>query len=118
MALKLIGGFTGSSDCELREFYQTLWIASLWDTPQLEPQRRPPYDSAAAWRTDMSADADLMALDELPEDARALISRTERSIAEVRERADQKTTDIRDEAERECAAIREQAEAAVARAEQ
>ena len=66
----------------------------------------------------MSADADLMALDELPEDARALISRTERSIAEVRERADQKTTDLRDEAERECAAIREQAELAVARVEQ
>jgi hypothetical protein len=66
----------------------------------------------------MSADADLMALDELPEDARALIARTERAIADVRERADQKTTDIRDEAEREIAAIRERADAAVARVEQ
>jgi hypothetical protein len=66
----------------------------------------------------MSADLDLTALDELPEDARALISRTERAIAEVRERADRQAAEIRDEAEREVAAIREAAEAAAARAEQ
>src|SRR4051812_39587095 len=66
----------------------------------------------------MSADADLMSLDELPEDARALIARAEQSIAAIRARADARTAEIRDEAERECAAIRERADAAVARVEQ
>jgi LCCL domain len=66
----------------------------------------------------MAADPDLMSLDELPDDARALIDRTERALAAVRERADQQAADIRDEAERECAAIRERADAEVARAEQ
>ena len=66
----------------------------------------------------MAADPDLMALDDLPEDARLLIARTERRIADVRGRADQQATTIRDEAERECTAIRERADAAVARVEQ
>jgi hypothetical protein len=66
----------------------------------------------------MSAEADLMALDDLPDDARELIARTERAIAIVRERADRQATDLRDETEREIAAIREQADAEVARVEQ
>jgi hypothetical protein len=66
----------------------------------------------------MAADPDLMALDDLPEDARLLIARTERRIADVRGRADQQATSIRDEAESECTAIRERADAAVARVEQ
>jgi LCCL domain len=115
--LKLFGGFTRGSDCEFREFYCLSWIASVY-VSHIESTPRPLYDGAATWRTDMSADSDLMAFDELPEDARALISRTERSIAEIRERADQQTTDIRDEADRDCTEIREQADAAVARIEQ
>jgi hypothetical protein len=66
----------------------------------------------------MSADPDLIALDDLPDDARELIARTERAIAIVRERADAQTAALRDEAEREIAAIRERADAEVARAEQ
>jgi hypothetical protein len=66
----------------------------------------------------MSAESDLTTLDELPDDARELITRTERSIAAIRQHADQQTTELRDEADRECAAIQERTEAAVARAEQ
>lgn len=62
--------------------------------------------------------ADLMSLDDLPADARELIARTERRIADVRREADRKAADARAEAERECAAIRERAEADAARAEQ
>jgi hypothetical protein len=66
----------------------------------------------------MSADADLMSLDELPEDARELIARVEQSVAAIRERTDRQVSSIHEEAERECAAIREQADAAVAKVEQ
>jgi hypothetical protein len=66
----------------------------------------------------MSADPDLMALDDLPDDARELIARAERDIAAVREHADRRTAELRDEAEREITAIRERADAEVARAEQ
>lgn len=66
----------------------------------------------------MSADPDLMSLDELPDDARAAIARAEQSIAEIRARADRQTAQIRDEAERECFAVRAKADAAVARVEQ
>ena len=66
----------------------------------------------------MSADPDLMALDDLPDDARSLIAEAERTIGTVRERADRRAAEIRDEAERECVAVREKAEAEVARAEQ
>lgn len=66
----------------------------------------------------MSADPDLMSLDELPEDARELIAHTERSIAEIRTRTETRTAEIREEAERECAVIRDRADAAVARLEQ
>jgi hypothetical protein len=66
----------------------------------------------------MSADPDLMSLDELPEDARELIARAEQAIGEVREKAERRAAEIRDEAGRECDAIRERADAAVARVEQ
>jgi hypothetical protein len=66
----------------------------------------------------MSNDPDLMSWDDLPEDAIAAINRTERALAQIRERADQQVADIQGEAERECVAIRERAEAAVARIEQ
>jgi hypothetical protein len=66
----------------------------------------------------MTADADLMALDDLPDDARELIARAERAISQVRERADTRAAELRDEAEREIGAIRERADAEVARAEQ
>lgn len=66
----------------------------------------------------MSADDDLVALDELPDDARDLIAVAERSIAEIRARADRQVIQIREEADRECAAIRERADAEVARIEQ
>jgi ElaB/YqjD/DUF883 family membrane-anchored ribosome-binding protein len=66
----------------------------------------------------MSADPDLLALDELPDDARELIAQTERAIATIRERADRQVSEIRDEMERECAAIRDRCEAAVAQVEQ
>lgn len=66
----------------------------------------------------MSADADLMSLDELPDDARALIADAERAIADVRERTARQTAEIRAEAERECEATREKADAAAARVEQ
>lgn len=66
----------------------------------------------------MSIDADLMALDDLPADARELIAGTERHIATVRERTERRTNELRTEAEEECAAIRERTEAAVARSEQ
>ena len=66
----------------------------------------------------MSAEPDLMALDDLPDDARELIARAERDIAAVREHADRRTTARRDEAEREITAIRERADGEVARAEQ
>jgi hypothetical protein len=68
--------------------------------------------------TAMSADPDLMALDELPDDARELIERTERAVAAARERADNRIAEIREEAERECSAVRDRADAEVARAEQ
>jgi hypothetical protein len=66
----------------------------------------------------MSTDPDLMALDELPDDARELIAGAERAIAGIRERADRRAIEIRDEAERECAAIRDRADAAIAKIEQ
>ena len=66
----------------------------------------------------MSADSDLMSLDDLPTDARDLIARTEQAIAGVRERAERETAAIREEAEQECAAIRARADAAAAKAEQ
>jgi hypothetical protein len=66
----------------------------------------------------VSAEPDLTTLDELPEDARELIARAERSIAAIRERADRQAIDLRDEADRDCAAIQERTDAAVARIEQ
>lgn len=66
----------------------------------------------------MSADADLMSLDELPDDARTLIAEAERAIEEIRDRTARQTAELREEAERECEAIRERAETAAARVEQ
>lgn len=66
----------------------------------------------------MSADADLMSLDELPDDARALIAEAERAIEEIRDRTARRAAELRAEAERECEAIRDRAEAEAARAEQ
>jgi len=66
----------------------------------------------------MNDDPDLISLDELPDDARGLIARVERSVAEIRERADRQASEIRAEAERECLAIREQSDTAIAKIEQ
>jgi hypothetical protein len=65
----------------------------------------------------MADDPDLLAWDELPDDARELIAHTEATIADIRDRAARQVNAIRDEAERECAAIRERAEAAIAQVE-
>jgi len=59
-----------------------------------------------------------MSLDDLPDEARELIASVERSVAEIRERADRQVSGIRDEAERECAAIRERADTEIAEIEQ
>ncbi|HVL13744.1 MAG TPA: LCCL domain-containing protein [Gemmata sp.] len=66
----------------------------------------------------MSAESDLIALDDLPSEARELIARTENAIAVARERADARTGELRGAAEAECAAIRDRAEAEVALVEQ
>ena len=66
----------------------------------------------------MAVDPDLMSLDELPDDARAVVEEAERAVAAVRERADHRAGAIRDEAEEECAAIRARADAEVAAVQQ
>jgi hypothetical protein len=66
----------------------------------------------------MTADPDLLSLDDLPPDAHALIAQSERAIAEVRARADRAAAEVREDADRECAAIRDRADAAAARVAQ
>jgi hypothetical protein len=66
----------------------------------------------------MSMDSDLMALDELPDDARGLLGEAERAVAVIRDRADERTRVIQQTADEECAAIRAQAEADVAAVQQ
>ena len=102
----------------MREYYPEPGIASLRDSARIEPPLRPPYDGAEPEGLRMSADVDLMALDDLPDDARELIAQTERAIAIVRERADRRATELRAEVEQEVAVIRGRADAEVARAEQ
>lgn len=65
----------------------------------------------------MSPDPELLALDELPDDARAAVDEAERAVAAVRDRVERRAAAIRDEAEEDCAAVRARAEAAVAAAE-
>ncbi len=84
----------------------------------IERLRRPLYHDAATEEDNMTADPDLTALDELPDDARELIARTEGSIADIRTRAEQRVAEIRAGAEQECVEIRNRAEAEVARIEQ
>jgi hypothetical protein len=66
----------------------------------------------------MSADADLIGLDDLPDEARAAVDAAERAVAAVRERAEREAAAVRDAAERECDAIRSRAEAELAAVQQ
>jgi LCCL domain len=66
----------------------------------------------------MSDEADMIGLDDLPDDARAVVDGAERAIAAVRDRADRDTRDIRDTADRECEAIRNRAESELAAVQQ
>jgi hypothetical protein len=68
--------------------------------------------------TPMMVDPDLISLDELPDDARAVIDEAERAVAAVRERADQRADAIRAAAEEECAAVTARADAEVAAVQQ
>jgi hypothetical protein len=66
----------------------------------------------------MNLDAELMGLDDLPDDARAAVDEAERTVAAVRADAENRAAAIRAEAEEECAAVRARAEADVAAVEQ
>jgi hypothetical protein len=66
----------------------------------------------------MSDDADLVGLDELPEDARSVVDAAERAVAEVRSRAEREAAAIREAADRECDAIRARAESELAAVQQ
>jgi hypothetical protein len=66
----------------------------------------------------MSDNADLMGLDELPEDARAVLDAAERAVAAVRQRGEHAAAEIREVAERECAAIRARADGELAAVQQ
>lgn len=66
----------------------------------------------------MSTDTDLIGLDDLPDDARAVVDAAERAVVEVRERAERAAAAIRDAAERECEAIRARAETELAGVQQ
>lgn len=66
----------------------------------------------------MAVDPDLIALDELPDDARTVIEEAERAVAAVRERADRQADSVRAAAEEECDAIRARADADVAAVQQ
>jgi hypothetical protein len=61
----------------------------------------------------MNDDPELTTPDELPEDARAAVEDTERTVSAVRDRAARLTAEVRERAEQECAAIRQRAEAEV-----
>ena len=62
----------------------------------------------------MSMDSDLMALDELPDDARAVVGEAERAVSLIRDRADERARLIQDSADAECEGIRARAEADIA----
>jgi hypothetical protein len=66
----------------------------------------------------MSDDADLIGLDELPDDARAVVDAAERAVVAVRDRAEREAAEIRAAADRECDAIRTRAEADLAAVQQ
>jgi hypothetical protein len=66
----------------------------------------------------MSDDGDLIGLDDLPDDARAVVDEAERAVATVRERAEREVEAIREAAERECEAIRNRADAELAAVQQ
>jgi hypothetical protein len=66
----------------------------------------------------MMVDPDLISLDELPDDARAVIEEAERAVAAVRERADHRADAIRAAAEEEVAAVHARADAEVAAVQQ
>ena len=66
----------------------------------------------------MNSDADLIGLDDLPDDARTVVDAAERAVVEVRERAERGAAAIRDAADRECDAIRARAETELATVQQ
>jgi hypothetical protein len=66
----------------------------------------------------MSTDTDLIGLDDLPDDARAVVDTAERAVTEVRERAERAAAVIREAAERECEAIRARVEQELAAVQQ
>lgn len=66
----------------------------------------------------MNSDADLIGLDDLPDDARTVVDAAERAVVEVRERAERGAAAIRDAADRECDAIRTRAETELAAVQQ
>lgn len=66
----------------------------------------------------MNPDPELMALDELPDEARAVIDEAERAVATVRSRMEAETAAVRDRADQECAAIRARADAEAATVQQ
>jgi hypothetical protein len=66
----------------------------------------------------MSDDADLIGLDDLPDDARAVVDTAERAVAEVRERAEREAAEVRSTAATECAAINARADAELAAIQQ
>ena len=66
----------------------------------------------------MSDDADLIGLDDMPDDARAVVDAAERAVAEVRERAERAAAEVRTAAAQECAAINARADAELAAIQQ
>ena len=66
----------------------------------------------------MSMDSELMGLDELPDDAAAVVAEAERAVAVIRDRADEHARGIQQTADDECAAIRARAETDVAAVQQ
>lgn len=66
----------------------------------------------------MSDETDLTGLDDLPDDARAVVDGAERAVAEVRDRADRDARAVREAADRECELIRNRAESELAAVQQ
>lgn len=66
----------------------------------------------------MNDESELIGLDELPEDARAVLDAAESAVAEVRAHADRESAAIREDADRECDAIRARADSELAAVQQ
>jgi hypothetical protein len=66
----------------------------------------------------MSDNADLIGLDDLPDDARAVVDAAERAVTDVRDRAERTAAVIREAADRECDAIRARADTELAAVQQ